>query len=162
MSRFTGWLGGAAARHPWRTIAIWLILIVALFGLKMAFGGQLQDDYTVPGTSSQAGADFQVLGRDRKPRNVGVDHVAARDPAERLLRGNRELGRRIVQAEPVLTANPALSSRTTQRCRLSPSGMSAETVFHRRGDLAPTMTGSGTARRNSRSKLSRQTPGKRC
>jgi RND superfamily putative drug exporter len=58
MSRFTGWLGGAAARHPWRTIAIWLILIVGLFGLKMAFGGQLQDDYTVPGTSSQAGADF--------------------------------------------------------------------------------------------------------
>ncbi|MFY9999886.1 MAG: MMPL family transporter, partial [Trebonia sp.] len=58
MSRFTGWLGGAGARHPWRTIAVWLILIVALFGLKMAFGGQLQDDYTVPGTSSQAGADF--------------------------------------------------------------------------------------------------------
>ena len=45
MSRLTGRLGGAAARHPWRTIAAWLILIVALFGLKMAFGGQLQDDY---------------------------------------------------------------------------------------------------------------------
>ena len=58
MSRLTGRLGGAAARHPWRTIAVWLILIVALFGLKMAFGGQLQDDYTVPGTSSQAGANF--------------------------------------------------------------------------------------------------------
>jgi RND superfamily putative drug exporter len=58
MSRLTGRLGGAAARHPWRTIAIWLILIVALTGLKMAFGGHLQDDYTVPGTSSQAGADF--------------------------------------------------------------------------------------------------------
>jgi putative drug exporter of the RND superfamily len=58
MSRFTGRLGGAAARHPWRTIGAWLILIAALFGLKMAFGGQFQDDYTVPGTSSQAGADF--------------------------------------------------------------------------------------------------------
>ena len=58
MSRLTGRLGGAAARHPWRTIAIWLIVIVALSGLKMAFGGQLQDDYTVPGTSSQAGASF--------------------------------------------------------------------------------------------------------
>src|SRR5215469_16479872 len=58
MSRLTGRLGGAAARHPWRTIAVWLILIVALFGLKMAFGGQLQDDYAVPGTSSQAGANF--------------------------------------------------------------------------------------------------------
>jgi putative drug exporter of the RND superfamily len=58
MSRFTGRLGGAAARHPWPTIGGWLILIVALFGLKMAFGGQFQDDYTVPGTSSQAGADF--------------------------------------------------------------------------------------------------------
>ena len=58
MSRLTGRLGGAAARHPWRAIACWLIALVALFGLKMAFGGQFQDNYAVPGTSSQAGADL--------------------------------------------------------------------------------------------------------
>ena len=58
MISLTGKIGGAAARHPWRTIAAWLILIVVLSGLKLAFGGQFQDNYTVPGTSSQAGADF--------------------------------------------------------------------------------------------------------
>ena len=72
MSRLTGRLGGAAARHPWRTIAAWLILIVVLFGLKTAFGGQFQDNYTVPGAPSQAGADFlrasfpQVSGADAR------------------------------------------------------------------------------------------------
>ena len=58
MFLLTGKIGGAAARHPGRTIAAWLILIVALFGLKTAFGGQFQENYTVPGAPSQAGADF--------------------------------------------------------------------------------------------------------
>ncbi|HEX9040170.1 MAG TPA: MMPL family transporter [Trebonia sp.] len=72
MFLLTGKVGGAAARHPWRTIAAWLILIVALFGLKTAFGGQFQDDFTVPGAPSQAGADFlrasfpQVSGADAR------------------------------------------------------------------------------------------------
>ncbi len=54
----TGKVGGAAARHPWRTITAWLILIVALFGLKTALGGQFRDNYALPGAPSQAGADF--------------------------------------------------------------------------------------------------------
>src|SRR5579863_1568894 len=58
MFLLTGKVGGAAARHPWRTVAAWLILIVALFGLKTAFGGQYQDNYALPGAPSQAGADF--------------------------------------------------------------------------------------------------------
>jgi putative drug exporter of the RND superfamily len=72
MFLLTGKMGGAAARHPWRTIAAWLILIIALFGLKTAFGGQYQDNYTVPGAPSQAGADFlranfpQVSGADAR------------------------------------------------------------------------------------------------
>ena len=58
MSTLLGRVGGAAARHPWRTVVAWLILIVALFGLKTAFGGQTHDNYDVPGTQSQAGAEF--------------------------------------------------------------------------------------------------------
>jgi putative drug exporter of the RND superfamily len=58
MSTLLGRIGGAAARHPWRTVVAWLILIVALFGLKTAFGGQTHDNYNVPGTQSQAGAEF--------------------------------------------------------------------------------------------------------
>src|SRR3984957_5508819 len=72
MFLLTGKVGGAAARHPWRTIAAWLILIIVLFGLKTAFGGQFQDVYTVPGAPSQAGADFlqahfpQMSGADAR------------------------------------------------------------------------------------------------
>src|SRR6266480_1285415 len=83
MSLLTGRIGGAAARHPWRTVAAWLILIAALFGLKMAFGGQLQDDYTVPGTSSQAEADFL---RAHFPQMSGADaRVVIHDRAGRHL-----------------------------------------------------------------------------
>jgi len=83
MSLLTGRIGGAAARHPWRTVAAWLILIAVLFGLKMAFGGQLRDDYTVPGTSSQAGADFL---RAHFPQMSGGDaRVVIHDRAGRHL-----------------------------------------------------------------------------
>src|ERR1700728_1377690 len=70
MFLLSGKVGGGAARHPWRTIAAWLILIVVLFGLKTAFGGQFQDDYTVPGAPSQAGADFL---RANFPQMSGAD-----------------------------------------------------------------------------------------
>jgi putative drug exporter of the RND superfamily len=112
MSRLTGRLGGAAARHPWRTIAVWLILIVALFGLKMAFGGQFQDDYTVPGTSSQAGADFL---RAHFPQMSGTSaRVVIHDRAGRHLdpavldtvRGDvSRLGGVSVVAPPLLSKN---------------------------------------------------------
>jgi RND superfamily putative drug exporter len=75
----TGKVGGAAARHPGRAIAAWLILIVALFGLKTALGGQFQDNYNLPGAPSQAGADFlrasfpQMSGTDARV----VIHAAA-------------------------------------------------------------------------------------
>lgn len=83
MSLLTGRIGGAVARHPWRTIAAWLILIAALSGLKLAFGGQFQDDYTVPGTSSQAGADFL---RAHFPQMSGTDaRVVIHDQAGRQL-----------------------------------------------------------------------------
>ncbi len=82
MFLLTGKIGGAAARRPWRTIAAWLILIVVLFGLKTAFGGQYQDVYTIPGAPSQAGADFlqahfpQMSGADARV----VIHAAGNRP----------------------------------------------------------------------------------
>ena len=80
----TGKVGGAAARHPWRTVAAWLLLIVALFGLKTAFGGQYQENYTVPGAPSQAAADFlrasfpQVSGTNARV----VIHATAGRPVD--------------------------------------------------------------------------------
>src|SRR6185503_17237772 len=51
-------LGAAAAAHPWRTLAIWLFILVATVGLGSTVGGQTHDDYNVPGTRSQAGTDL--------------------------------------------------------------------------------------------------------
>lgn len=58
MSRLLGRLGGAAAAHPWRTLAAWLVALVAATGLSLAAGGTPHDDYDVPGIPSQAGKDF--------------------------------------------------------------------------------------------------------
>ncbi|WP_066365425.1 MMPL family transporter [Herbidospora mongoliensis] len=58
MSRLLGRLGGAAAAHPWRTLAAWLVALVAVTGLSLAAGGTPHDNYDVPGVPSQAGKDF--------------------------------------------------------------------------------------------------------
>lgn len=50
-------LGRAAALHPWRTLAAWLVALVALGGLATVAGGTLQDDWNVPGTPAQRGVD---------------------------------------------------------------------------------------------------------
>src|SRR5207302_4599952 len=55
-------------------------------------------------------------------------------------------------AEPVDTANPRLSSFTTQRCWESASGINAETVFHKRSCPAPTTSERGKSDSNRFSK----------
>jgi RND superfamily putative drug exporter len=70
MSRLLYRLGGAAAAHPWRTLAAWLIVLLTAVGLSITVGGTNHDDYNVPGTSSQRGTD---LLRDRFPAMSGTD-----------------------------------------------------------------------------------------
>ncbi|MGX4733963.1 MMPL family transporter [Kitasatospora griseola] len=70
MSTLLGRLGGAAAARPWRTVAAWLLLIAAIFGLARAFGGESRDSYRVPGTRSTAGLD---LLHERFPETAGAD-----------------------------------------------------------------------------------------
>ncbi|MBU2668926.1 MMPL family transporter [Actinoplanes bogorensis] len=70
MSRLLGRLGGAAAAHPWRVIGAWIVALVALTGLSLTFGGTPQDDYDIPGTSSQAGTEFL---REHLPAMSGTE-----------------------------------------------------------------------------------------
>ena len=70
MSRFLHRLGGAAARHPWRVVAAWAAAAVVVLGLAGAFGGALNDDYVIPGTSSQRAYD---LLQDTFPAMAGAD-----------------------------------------------------------------------------------------
>ena len=57
MSRILYRWGRAAARHPRRMIGIWLIVAVAVLGLEANVGGETSDDFTIPGTEAQQGAD---------------------------------------------------------------------------------------------------------
>jgi putative drug exporter of the RND superfamily len=61
-------LGRACALHPWRTIAVWAAIVVAVVGSSAAFGGRLVNEMTIPGSETQQAAD---LLKERFPANAG-------------------------------------------------------------------------------------------
>ena len=110
MSRFLHRLGGSAARHPWRVIAAWLAAAVLLVGLAASFGGALNDDYVIPGTSSQRAYD---LLREEFPAFSGADahvvvHAAAGEVAPADLATAEQ---RLADVDHVSQVAPALVSR---------------------------------------------------
>jgi RND superfamily putative drug exporter len=52
MDRFTRGLALASARHPWRTIASWVFVVVAMFVAAGAAGGTFADDFAAHGSQS--------------------------------------------------------------------------------------------------------------
>jgi RND superfamily putative drug exporter len=70
MSRLLSRVGGAAARHPWRIIAAWVVATAIVLGLAGTVGGALNDDYTIPGSDSQQAYD---LLSERFPEMAGAD-----------------------------------------------------------------------------------------
>jgi RND superfamily putative drug exporter len=121
---------GAAARHPWRTVAAWLILIVALFGLKTAFGGQFRENYTIPGAPSQAGADFlrasfpQMSGTNARV----VIHAAASRPVDPAVL--TEVRGDLARLPGVSTVAPALRSRGGDTALIDVQYSVPVTYFH--------------------------------
>ncbi len=57
MSRFLHHLGRGAARHPWGTLAAWVLVAGTVFALASAFGGTPQDDWDIPGAPAQQGIE---------------------------------------------------------------------------------------------------------
>ena len=58
-------LGRGAARHPWRVIAVWILVAIGLVVVGSVAGGEFNDNYKIPGVQSQAAidrleADFQA------------------------------------------------------------------------------------------------------
>ena len=52
MDRFTRGIARVSARHPWRTLASWVAVLVALFAVAGAAGGTFADDFSSPGSQS--------------------------------------------------------------------------------------------------------------
>ena len=62
-------IGGFAARHPWRVLALWGLALVALLAAAGAYGGTLTDDHSLPGTSTQRAQDLLA---ERFPAAAGT------------------------------------------------------------------------------------------
>ena len=54
MTKFLSDLGRRSARHPFRVLAVWLLVAVAAFMANGSIGGPTNDDFTVPGTEAQS------------------------------------------------------------------------------------------------------------
>ncbi|MFC7493629.1 MULTISPECIES: MMPL family transporter [unclassified Nocardioides] len=52
MNRITRAVAMASARHPWRTIASWVLAVVAVFFVAAVGGGTFADDFSAPGSQS--------------------------------------------------------------------------------------------------------------
>ena len=57
MSSFLYRLGQRTARHARVVLALWLAVLVAVGGAAALFGGELRDEFSIPGTESQEGLD---------------------------------------------------------------------------------------------------------
>ena len=58
MTTFLFRIGSSAARRPWRFVGGWLLAALIAFSLAGTVGGTLVDDYSMPGTDSQAATDL--------------------------------------------------------------------------------------------------------
>ncbi len=58
MDRFTRSIALASARHPWRTLATWLVVVAGVFALAGAVGGTFTDDFASPGSQSARALDL--------------------------------------------------------------------------------------------------------
>ncbi|MFJ6940293.1 MMPL family transporter [Streptomyces sp. NPDC101132] len=62
--------GRACARRPWLVVALWLLVLLAVVGADRAWGGRYEDDFSLPGTSVQTGAE--LLDAHGGPKAAGV------------------------------------------------------------------------------------------
>jgi RND superfamily putative drug exporter len=68
VSNFLFRLGRLTARHPYRTLGVWLLIGIAVFSLNSRFGGEVANDLRVPGVEAQQARD---LLKERFPTQAG-------------------------------------------------------------------------------------------
>lgn len=89
MTKFLSELGRRSARHPFRVLAVWVLVAMAAFMANGSIGGDTNDSFTIPGTESQSAFD---LLEERVPAETGAssrivfeadDGTVLADPASR-------------------------------------------------------------------------------
>ncbi|MFI1439190.1 MMPL family transporter [Streptomyces fructofermentans] len=114
-------LGRRCARRPWRVLAAWLLVLLAAVAADRAWGGSYEDDFAMPGTSAQTGADLLDAHGSKQVRGTASQIVlhpgdgpleAHRDTVGGALRELGELPEVISVSDP-FTAPGAISADGT-------------------------------------------------
>ena len=101
-------LGLATARHPWRTIAAWVLVIVAAGAAATTWGGALRDNWDVPGARAQTGLE-QV--REHFPASGGSSAQVVLHDDRALDRGTvRDVTTALQGLDHVIGVTPRLSA----------------------------------------------------
>ena len=58
MHGFLQRVGLTSARWHWAVIVAWVVILAGLVGARSLWGGEFSNDYSVPGSESQAGLDL--------------------------------------------------------------------------------------------------------
>ena len=87
MNRFTRIVAMASARHPWRTVASWLVIAAAVFALAGAVGGTFTDDFSSPGSQSARALD--LLNENFPEANKGKALVVLASEDDQDLAGHK-------------------------------------------------------------------------
>src|ERR687895_580034 len=79
----------ASATHPWRVIVSWIAIVVALIALVGAVGGDLRDEFEIPGSDTQRATDL-LESEFTEEQGVVLNLVFAAPEGERLDTPERE------------------------------------------------------------------------
>src|SRR3954451_23312578 len=85
-----GWLAGiavACARRPWRVVGGWVVIVVALIALNVAFHGKLINDFKIPGSDTQKAFDL-ITSKFGAQKGAALRVVVAARAGERLASGS--------------------------------------------------------------------------
>ena len=69
MTKFLYDIGRRSARHPFRVLGAWVLVAAAAMMLNQSIGGPTNDEFTIPGSESQAAFD---LLEERFPEETGA------------------------------------------------------------------------------------------
>ncbi len=109
MNRFTRAVAMASARHPWRTVTSWVLVLVAVGFLAVSGGGTFTDDFSAKGSQSDRA---RHAARRELPRG-GQGHGARR------LRPRT--GTTLDAHRPTSTDGPGRRGRARRTSRPSPT-----------------------------------------
>ena len=119
MDRFTRGIAMASARHPWRTIATWVLVMGTVLFLAASGGGTFADDFAAPGSQSARALELLDENFPEAAKGKALVVFAAEDGetledhrAEIALGADRRRRRSTTSSPSPTRSRPARSPRT--------------------------------------------------